>query len=306
MKWRKQGVLFRPGRLNWMVTHAAIPVADRIGEDLYRIYFSGRDESNRSQVGYIEIDLNDPHHILYITERSVLQFGKRGTFDDSGVMGSCIVNYEGKKYLYYAGWNLGVTVPFRNSIGLAISQDDGRTFKKFSEGPILDRSIYDPCFLGTSCVLMEDDIWRMWYLSCIKWEIQENTHKHFYHIKYAESHDGINWIRNGVIAIDFKNDYEYAISVPRVLKEDNVYRMWYSFRGSPVTDTYRIGYAESQDGLNWIRKDEEAGIDVSETGWDSEMICYPFVFDHKGSRYMLYNGNGYGKTGFGLAVLEQD
>ena len=81
--------------------------------------------------------------------------------------------------------------------------------------------------------------------------------------------------------------------------------MWYSYRGQPSITTYRIGYAESPDGVHWSRMDEKMhSLDVSEGGWDSEMICYPYVFDHKGKRYMLYNGNGYGKTGFGLAVLE--
>ena len=78
--------------------------------------------------------------------------------------------------------------------------------------------------------------------------------------------------------------------------------MWYSCRGS----AYRIGYAESNDGLEWERKDEEAGIDVSQDGWDSEMIEYPCVFQHGGSWYMLYNGNGYGASGIGLAVLDAD
>ena len=127
---------------------------------------------------------------------------------------------------------------------------------------------------------------------------------HKYHIKYAESNDGINWKREGKIAIGFRYKEEYAISVPRVHKEDGIYKMWYSYRGSPRALTYRIGYAESGDGIDWIRKDEEVSLDVSESGWDSEMICYPYLFNHNSKRYMLYNGNGYGKTGFGLAVLE--
>ncbi len=81
--------------------------------------------------------------------------------------------------------------------------------------------------------------------------------------------------------------------------------MWYSYRKGDGTK-YRIGYAHSNDGLHWTRKDNEVGIDVSKEGWDFEMICYPFVFDWKGNRYMLYNGNAYGKEGFGLAILEQD
>jgi predicted GH43/DUF377 family glycosyl hydrolase len=142
----------------------------------------------------------------------------------------------------------------------------------------------------------------MWYVSCTRWELEDNQPKHYYHIKYAESNDGIHWERTGRVCIDFESSDEYAISRPCVVKDDDIYRMWYSYRG----ESYRIGYAESEDGIHWERKDEEVGIDVSPSGWDSEMIEYPFVFDHEGKRYMLYNGNGYGKTGIGLAVLAEE
>lgn len=303
MKWIKKGRIFEPrGNLDWMVTHAAVPFAERVGEDLYGIYFSGRDRLNRSQPGYIVIDINKPKHVIHMSDKPVLECGQPGTFDDSGAVLSWVLDREDEKYLYYVGWNVSVTVPFRNAIGLATSKDGGCTFAKYSNGPIIDRGIHDPYFLGTSCVLIEGGTWRMWYLSCVGWELKGDRPKHFYHIKYAESDDGIRWERSGIVCIDFKSKEEYAISRPCVIKEDGVYKMWYSHRGR----SYRIGYAESKDGIGWERKDDEVGIDVSESGWDSEMIEYPFVFDHKGERYMLYNGNGYGKTGIGLAVLAKE
>jgi hypothetical protein len=145
----------------------------------------------------------------------------------------------------------------------------------------------------------EDGWWRMWYVSGQRWEMHDGQPKHYYHIKYAESTDGLKWDRRGVVCIDFKSEDEYAIGRPCVLKNNGFYSLWYSYRGR----SYRIGYAESTDGIHWERKDEQVGIDVSPSGWDSEMIEYAHVFDHKGERYMLYNGNGYGKTGIGLAVL---
>ena len=139
----------------------------------------------------------------------------------------------------------------------------------------------------------------MWYVSGTKWEADNDQPKHYYHIKYAESVNGIHWQRNGIVCVDFGDHDEYAIARPCVIRDNGIYRMWYAYRGKG----YRIGYAESKDGLRWERKDEEVGIDVSDSGWDSEMIEYPFVFDHDGERYMLYNANGYGKTGIGLAAL---
>jgi hypothetical protein len=176
-----------------------------------------------------------------------------------------------------------------------------------SRGPkALFRNDIDPYSTFAPFVMKEKELWHMWYVSCTEWKIEEEKPKHYYHIKYAHSFDGINWIREGKICIDFLTEMEYAIARPMVIKENGLYKMWYSYRASSKTSTYRIGYAESTDAVNWVRKDEEVGLDVSESGWDSEMICYPYIFDHAGKRYMLYNGNGYGKTGVGLAVLEHE
>ena len=99
---------------------------------------------------------------------------------------------------------------------------------------------------------------------------------------------------------------EYAISVPRIIKDNDLYKMWYSYRASRYSDNYRIGYAESVNGIDWIRLDDDIQINRSENIWDNEMQCYPFIFNYKGDRFMLYNGNGYGKTGFGLAKLQRE
>lgn len=307
MKWKKLGNIFKVNKnFGWMYSHASVPIAENLKNDKFKIYFSTRNINNESSVGYVIIDLKYPDKILEISDKPILTKGKPGTFDDSGVMGSCILNDGEKKYMYYIGWNLGITVPFRNAIGIALSEDGGKTFRKMFKGPILDRIKSEPYFTASSCVIKEDGIFKMWYLSCTDWVKINNKIVPRYHIKYAESHNAIDWNRKGIVAIDYRDEYEYAISVPRVIKENGKYKMWFSSRGSKHTPTYRIRYAESEDGINWIRKDEKVGIDVSKDGWDSEMICYPFVFDHKGKRYMLYNGNGYGKTGFGLAILEQD
>jgi len=284
-----------------MQSHAALPIAENIQGNLFKIYFSTRDKRNRSFTGYILINIDQPNEILDLSIKPVLVPGDLGEFDDSGTMATWLTRYQGNRFLYYIGWNLGVTVPFRNSIGLSISTK-GEQFSRYSRGPILDRSSDEPHFCASCCVIPDGDLWRMWYLSCTEWRMLNNLPQHRYHIKYAESDDGIHWRREGEVAIDYANDGEYAISRPSVTQDKGIWRMWYSYRGQ----VYRIGYAESDDGRKWKRLDHLVGIDVSDNGWDSEMICYPYVFDHVGQRYMLYNGNGYGKTGFGLAVLVQD
>jgi len=300
MRWVKKGLIFKPeGQFDWVVTHGALPVPDRIQGDLYRIYFSGRDKLNRSLIGYVEVDMNEPRNVLYLSEKPVLGLGALGTFDDIGVTPTWIVNHGGKKYMYYLGWNKGSTVRMSELTGLAISTDNGETFQRVSRAPILERTDREPYgVLVASCVLLEGNTWRMWYDSAEEWLNKDLPR---YNIKYAESTDGVNWTRKGVASLDF-NPGETAISRACVLKEKDIYKMWYCYaiRGGP----YRMGYAESENGIRYQRKDEEVGIDVSRSGWDSEMVCYPYVFEHKGQKYMLYCGNAYGKTGFGYSVLE--
>lgn len=300
MTWVKKGRIFAPQRRGkWMVSHAAVPVADRIGEDRYRVFFTARDGFNRSHVGYFEFDLSDPQKVLRVSEEPVLGPGSLGTFDEDGSMGCSLLNYQGRKYLYYTGWNRAQSVPFRNAIGLAVSVDGGESFSRYSAGPLLDRGIHDPCSLGTPCVRVEDGCWSMWYLTCSKWAVENAKLRHYYHIAYASSRDGIDWYRDGRVCIGFESPGEYAIARPSVIKTGSGYKMWYSVRG----DRYRIGYAESSDGIQWVRRDRACGLEPSAAGWDSEMVEYPFVFSHCNTCYLLYNGNGYGRSGIGLAVL---
>lgn len=296
------GLIFEPqGQFDWVKTHAMLPVPDRIEDDIYRIYFSGRDHKNRSLIGAIDIDINNPKKILKITSEPVLGLGELGCFDDNGVSPTFIVNHQRKKYLYYMGWNKGSTVRACEVSGLAISEDNGETFRRFSRAPILHRTNNEPySILVVSCILIEDGVWKMWYDSANVWLNQDLPR---YNIKYAESADGINWNMTGKIAIDFKDPDETRVSRASILKEDNLYKMWFCF--AMGAGGYRMGYADSIDGINWDRKDDQSGITLSDSGWDSEMVCYPFIFIHKGIKYMLYCGNSYGKTGFGYAVWQK-
>jgi hypothetical protein len=305
MKWRKIGKIFEPDNsIGWMASHAAVPFLDKMDGDGYWLYFTTRNVNNTSIVARAK--LSSDLRVTEVNRKPVLTPGGLGMYDENGLTASYGLTLPDKKLLYFVGWNQGSSTPFRNAIGCAVSTDGGNSYQKYSEGPIVDRSPVDPCFVAGTRVMFDENIFKMWYISCVRWEIVDSKPRHWYHLKYATSADGINWRRDGIVAIDFKSPEEYAISQPWVLKEGGKYKMWYSYRGQPSIKTYRIGYAESINGIEWHRMDGEAGIDVSESGWDSQMICYPFVFDHSGERYMLYNGNEYGKTGIGLAVLEQD
>jgi len=306
MKWRKLGKIFcADNQSDWLHSHAMIPIAEQIDGDLYRIYFSSRDVRNRGHGAYVEVNMRNPLQVLRVSEKPVLEPGDLGCFDDSGALPNSIVTVGQRKLLYYTGINLGVTVKIRNSIGLAEwNSKDGR-FDRCFKGPVIDRTRDLPHFVATPEVHYENNRYRAWFTSCVSWKMEAGEPKHFYRLEYAESADGIDWKRNGTVAIDFRDSYEYALGVPRVLRDRADYKMWFCSRATKDCPTYRIRYAISKDGITWERRDDEVGIDVSESGWDSQMICYPYVFDHAGQRYMLYNGDHYGKTGFGLAVLDR-
>jgi hypothetical protein len=299
MKWTKVGQIFCPdNNFEWMRTHAAAPVAEHIADDRFRIYFGCRDSANRTSIGFLEIDILRADRILNLSPTPIVAPGKLGLFDDSGTSMGCLVQYGHARYLYYLGWNLGVTVPWRNSIGLAISAGRDAAFEKVSLAPIFDRSDVDPFSLSYPWVMHDGRRWRMWYGSNLSWGQDQADMAHV--IKYAEADDGIHWRRDGTVAINLKSPNEYAIAKPCVIQDGSLFRMWYSYRGGAAS--YRIGYAESADGTRWSRMDDDAGIDVSATGWDSESVQYAHVFRHRDRWYMLYNGNSYGKTGFGLAI----
>jgi len=307
--WVKKGFIFNVnGQYDWNKTHAQVPVVDVL-EDRFRIYYSTRNLEGRSNVSFIEVDKDNPQTILFEYQHPLLDFGNLGTFDDSGIMPSSLLTIGDKKYLYYIGWTTRTTVPFQNAVGLAVSQDGGKTFKKISEGPIITVNHIEPYFSGTSFVLREEGIFKMWYLSCIKWEVFNKKPEPIYDLKFATSIDGVNWNQTGLVAIPLEEDEGGLVSAS-VVKEKGVYKMWFGKRKKQdyrnnIQNSYRIGYAESVDGVTWIRKDSLCGIEVSNDGWDSEMISYPNVIKCNNKLMMFYNGNGFGKTGFGYAEWQE-
>jgi hypothetical protein len=262
-----------------------------------RVYFSGRDGEGRSHVGACTLDLDT----LTVRPGSsviepLLSPGLPGTFDEHGCSVACVIQRAGQDLLFYTGWSLGRGAPFTLAVGVAISEDGGHSFTRLCDGPVLGRHRHDPYLCASPSILIENGIWRMWYTSGVRWERSASGWQHYYHIKYAESADGVEWRRDGRVSIDFAHAGEHSIGRPHVVKQGNHYRMWYCWRG----DHYRIGYAESPDGLAWRRLDEAAGS-PEPADWDSEMQAYPMVFRDRDREIMLYNGNGYGATGFGYA-----
>jgi hypothetical protein len=297
MSWQKLGHVYKPdGSRRWGKVYAANPIAEHIADDRFKIYFSARDDENRSGIGWVEIDLNEPTRVLAESVHAELLPGEDGFFDDSGCSIGCILPVGEKRYLYYMGWHLTQRVPWQNQLGLAISDGPGQPFRRYSRFPTVALDDTDPYTISYPWVLHENGRFKMWYGSNVAWGKVKEDMRHL--IKYAESDDGIHWDRKDIVAVDFGFPGEYAMCKPCVIKDGDTYKMWFCSRG----ERYRIRYAESRDGIVWSRVGEQDAIDISPEGWDSDMIEYPCVFDHKGERYLLYSGNGYGREGFGIAV----
>jgi predicted GH43/DUF377 family glycosyl hydrolase len=311
MNWKKKGLIYCPdGSKEWASRgYAHVVCPDTNYKNIVRVYYSARDSNGRCQPSFIDLDKSDLSKVVYEHPDPILEIGDPGLFDDCGIMPTWLTEVNGQKWLYYIGWTVRNTIPYHNSVGIAVS-DDGVNFKKMYQGPVLTTIAEEPYFIGSSCFHYHNGVFKAWYLSCTDWyPAPDGKLEPCYHIKYAESEDGIHWNRQGKVAIEYSSDWEGGISRPSVIIEDGKYKMWYSYRGKwdyreNTANSYRIGYAESSDGINWERKDKEAGIDISADGWDSEMIEYPVVFDLDGKRIMFYNGNHFGKTGFGYALCE--
>lgn len=309
--WVKLGLITSGlPKTNWSDSYLQFPTAIVL-EDRIRVYITTRpkeqlDGKNVTYIRYFDLDRHNLFNIISFSSDPLLSLGGPGEFDQFGTMPGDLLYFSGKLLMFYTGWNRLQSVPYSFSIGLAISEDKGKTFVKYSNGPIIGQSSINPLTCGSGATIQENGIIHMFAISGIEWKIVNGKIEHTYGIKHATSKNSIDWDFEKEFAI-FPNDEYEAIAAPTVIKINGSYHMWFSYRGSfdfrNGQDSYRIGYAFSKDLYNWTRNDESAGIDVSIEGWDSKMICYPYVFYLDNEVYMLYNGDTFGKESIGLAKL---
>jgi hypothetical protein len=299
VNWRKLGrVYVAAGQRPWQQTHAYCPTPHLLdGGDRIRVFCAFLDVERVGRLGWVDVDGRDPTRVLAVSERPALDVGAPGCFDDNGVTPLSICEVDGRLRLYYAGWQLGVRARYFLFTGLAESADGGESFQRVSEAPVLDRSDGELITRTGVHVRRGGAGWRMWYAGGSAWVGAKPT----YDLRYLESADGVSWGRSGLVCLRPQAG-ELGFGRPSVLDNGGTLRMWYSLR--TVALGYRIGYAESADGVAWERRDDRAGIDVSTSGWDSEMVCLSCLLPTPHGTYLFYNGNNYGETGFGVAVAE--
>jgi hypothetical protein len=298
IKW-----IFDPNDSHQTFTHAQVPTP-LVLEDRIRVFFSGRING----ISHIySIDIEPPPKFSPMLETLKIAMYPNtniGTFDDEGVMPSCFITKDKIVYHYYSGWNSRNTIPYHNSTGMAVYDErTGELLRKF-EGPVLERNYLHPYLAVTPTIWHEGDCYRALYISGLQWKKGADRYEPVYVIKEAYSQDLINWTRpfEQVIKSDFSDE---CFSNPSVYvdKVQNTHVLFCSrasmdFR-SNQDNSYKIGYAKkSMDGymrgrLTWSGKDKSSK--------EEAMQAYPHFFEWAKELFVLYNGNGFGLSGFGVA-----
>lgn len=300
LQWEKKGILFKSTDYGDWRNNSALQPTPLVFDKKIRFYVGFRDKSGVSRIGFVDVNKDDPREILDVSAKPVLDIGVDGAFDEYGVVPSAVIRVRDEVYMYYAGYQLGKKVRFLVLSGLAISRDGGDTFERYSQVPVFERTQKELLFRVPHSVIYEDEKFKFWYGGGSHFAQGREKTLPVYDVRYLESPDGIAIPENGVDIIKTSNN-EYRIGRPYVIKSDEGYSMFYGY--SSEDSPYKLGYAVSRDGISWKRCDEEIGIELSDSGWDSEMMAYPSIVDINNKIFMFYNGNDYGREGFGYAEL---
>lgn len=314
-RWTKLGKVFTPQEVagrSWLKEFAQAP-ATLMFADFVRVYFSCRPSADAngqyvSYSAYVDLDRADLFRVLRVAEQPILALGGLGEFDEFGTYPVSVIRDGSEVRAYYGGWTRCESVPFNVAIGMATSRDEGKTFSKAGNGPVLSYSPNEPFVLSGPKIRQFNGVWYLWYIAGRKWKMVDGRAEPVYKIRMASSSDGIHWTRHDQDLIPSRIEEDEAQASPDVFHANGRYHMFFCYRYSSryrgKENGYRIGYAWSTNLTDWMRDDTKAGIDVSDSGWDDEMVSYPHVFALDGRTYLAYLGNQVGRHGFGLAVLD--
>lgn len=303
MKWEKKGLIFGPNHRNKWMDNSALQPTPILMEDRIRIFCGFRDKDGIGSVGYVDVDGNNPSIVLEFSENPCLTKGEPGCFDDNGVVPCAVFRENGKVYMYYAGYYIGKHVRMTIYSGLAVSEDEGKSFTRVKRVPIMDRTENETLFRVVHTALKTDNGWLMYYGAGDHFQQGEKKTLPVYEVKCLKTDDFMDLTQEGEYILRNQED-EYRVGRPYVVYENGKYRMFVGAGTEKVT--YRLAYAESYDGFNWDRMDDELNLPINGDGFDSEMMAYPAFIRFKDKAYLFYNGNNYGYEGFGYAELIEE
>jgi hypothetical protein len=273
MMWLRKGLIYGPSGDSWWAQGWALQPTPLLRADgTIRVFVGFRTREGVSRVGYVDIDAENPSSILAVSPEPVLDIGVPGAFDENGVVPCAVVKRDGKLFLYYAGFQLGHKVKFVAYGGLAISEDGGASFHRYSQVPISDRTDDALYFRVIHSMMNDNGVWRAWYGAGSAYTLAGQRQLPNYNIRVAVAVDGIRLCQESTVCVDVSGE-EYRVGRPYVIKYQGLYRMF--FCAGSVAESYRLAYAESSDGLTWVRKDDALGFKGPVLSWESEMQAYP-------------------------------
>jgi hypothetical protein len=295
--WKAKGAFYQPDEsISWMGGGAGAFFAMPQGKDTVRLFLTGRDKTIRTRIGIVTLHWAERPQVVDVTREPVIELGELGSFDMDGVSYPWLVEHEGALFMYYVGWNrLGGEIPFRNQIGLAVSEDGGKSFKRVTKAPLLPLTDAEFIGSGSNCVEKVPGGWRMYYTSFLRWERRPEGPRHYYHVREAHSKDGIHWERPGKVVVDLIPPDEYALGAPDLDVHDGSRVIYFTARGHRY---HLFASVEGKDG-DWTRL--PGHLEIPRGEFDSDMQCYPRSLRFQGKTYLLYSGNGYGRAGIGYA-----
>lgn len=303
MQWLKKGLIYGANDNNWWMNNSALQPTPIVIGNVIRIFVGFRDANGVGRVGFVDVDAENPSNVLKVKDTPCLDIGEPGCFDDNGVVPCAITRVGEKLYLFYAGYNIGYHVRMTIFSGLAISEDNGETFHRVSNVPAMERIHNETLFRVVHTALYDNGEWKMYYGAGSKFIQGEKKTLPIYEIKLLQTNRFDDMNREGDFLLKNEGE-EYRIARPYVIKDGGKYKMFFCKGTKKIT--YRLAYAESSDGISWVRKDDELNLDLSKEGWDSEMMAYPAFVKYKNKSYLFYNGNNYGYAGFGYAELTEE
>lgn len=304
MKWEKKGLIYGAHKdSSWRDNSALQPTPVLLNESVIRVFAGFRNDKGVSRVGYVDVDADNPGNVLGVSQDPCLDIGNPGCFDDNGVVPCAIVRQDEKLFLFYAGYNVGLHVRMTAFSGLAVSEDDGESFHRCSKVPVMERTEHELLFRAVHTALHDGDEWKIYYGAGNAFIQGKKKTLPVYNIRLLRTGNFTD-LRSEGDTILCNEGEEYRIGRPYVIKENGKYKMFFGKGTEEIT--YQLAYAESDDGIVWSRDDKKLNLELSESGWDSEMMAYPAFVRHSGKAYLFYNGNNYGYEGFGYAELIEE